>query len=73
MNVKILCAVLSVIMLAGSCTSTQEPEGERVFTRSDFKETRYEVPQGALLYLRNHTEGQDERIFEMVEGRQKFW
>ena len=34
---------------------------------------RYEVPQGALLYLRNHTEGQDERIFEMVEGRQKFW
>ena len=34
---------------------------------------RYEVPQGSLLYLRNHTEGQDERIFEIVEGRQKFW
>lgn len=34
---------------------------------------RYEVPQNALLYLRNHTEGQDERIFEVKNGKQKFW
>lgn len=44
--------------------------GRRV---ADSDVLRYEVPQGALLYLRNHTEGHDERIFEMVEGRQKFW
>lgn len=55
MNVKILCAVLSVIMLSGSCTSTQEPEGERVFTRSDFKETKMldkvqEIVIDSLLY-----------------------
>lgn len=55
MNVKILCAVLSVIMLAGSCTSTQEPEGERVFTRFDFKETKMldkvqEIVIDSLLY-----------------------
>ena len=33
----------------------------------------YEVPVGALLYLRDHTRGVDERIFEMVDGRQKLW
>ena len=33
----------------------------------------YEVPQNALLYLRNLTEGQDERIFEVINGKQKFW
>ena len=33
----------------------------------------YEVPVGALLYLKNHTRGNDERIFEMVDGRQKLW
>lgn len=33
----------------------------------------YEVPVGALLYLRDHTRGVDDRIFEMVDGRQKLW
>ena len=33
----------------------------------------YQVPMGALLYLKNHTRGNDERIFEMVDGRQKLW
>ena len=33
----------------------------------------YEVPMGALLYLRDHTRGVDDRIFEMVDGRQKLW
>lgn len=33
----------------------------------------YEVPQNSLLYLRNLTEGQDERIFEVINGKQKFW
>lgn len=33
----------------------------------------YEVPKGALLYLKNHTEGQDERIFEIKDGKQVFW
>lgn len=33
----------------------------------------YEVPQGALLYLKNHTEGHDERIFEIKDRRQVFW
>ena len=33
----------------------------------------YQVPKGALLYLKCHAGGKDERIFEMVEGRQKFW
>ena len=44
--------------------------GRRI-ARSDVLE--YEVPQGALLYLKNHTEGQDERIFEIKDGRQVFW
>lgn len=33
----------------------------------------YDVPCGALLYLRNHTRGRDERIFEMKVGRQILW
>lgn len=33
----------------------------------------YEVPQTALLYLKNHTTGKDERIFEYKEGEQRFW
>ncbi len=33
----------------------------------------YQIPVGALLYLKNHTRGNDERIFEMVDGRQKLW
>lgn len=32
----------------------------------------YTVPQGALLFLRNHTRGNAERIFEYREGRQMF-
>ena len=33
----------------------------------------YEVPCGTLLYIRNHTRGVDDRIFEMVDRRQKLW
>jgi hypothetical protein len=33
----------------------------------------YEVPRGSLLYLKNHTQGIDERIFEYSDDRQKFW
>ena len=31
------------------------------------------VPKGALLYLKNHSGGVDERIFEYVDGEQVFW
>ncbi|MCF0191453.1 MAG: transglutaminase domain-containing protein [Marinilabiliaceae bacterium] len=30
------------------------------------------APRGSLLYLKNHTRGVDERIFEMVDGKQAF-
>lgn len=33
----------------------------------------YNVPKGALLYLKNHSGGVDERIFECVDGEQVFW
>ena len=33
----------------------------------------YMAPKGALLYLKNHTRGIDERIFEYEEGRQRYW
>lgn len=33
----------------------------------------YEVPSGCLLYLKNHTRGKDERIFEYRDGNQCFW
>lgn len=33
----------------------------------------YNVPKGALLYLKNHSGGIDERIFEYVDGEQVFW
>lgn len=35
----------------------------------------YDVPRGALLYLRNHSRGKDERIFEydFEKREQKFW
>ena len=29
--------------------------------------------QGALFYLKNHTAGKDERIFEYKDGKQIFW
>ncbi len=32
----------------------------------------YTVPKGTLLYLKNHTRGIDERIFEYVDGSQKY-
>lgn len=31
------------------------------------------VPEGALLWLRNHTEGKEERIFTYENGRQVWW
>ena len=33
----------------------------------------YTVPKGALLYLKNHTRGKDERIFELRDGIQQYW
>lgn len=33
----------------------------------------FQAPKGALLYLKNHTRGKDERIFEYREGKQVFW
>lgn len=33
----------------------------------------YIVPKGSLLYLRNHTRGKEERIFEYINNQQKFW
>ncbi len=33
----------------------------------------YSAPQKALLYLKNHSAGVDERIFEYCNGRQRFW
>lgn len=32
----------------------------------------YKIPQGALLYLKNHTQGKDERIFEYINNEQIF-
>lgn len=31
------------------------------------------VPKNSLLYLKNHTRGKDERIFEYLNKKQKFW
>lgn len=33
----------------------------------------YTVPRNALLYLKNHSHGKDERIFEYRDGKQLFW
>lgn len=33
----------------------------------------YTVPKEALYYLKNWTEGKDERIFEYYEGKQRYW
>lgn len=33
----------------------------------------YKVPANSLLYLKNHTHGKDERIFEYKNGKQFFW
>ncbi|MDR0506065.1 MAG: hypothetical protein LBH32_04520 [Dysgonamonadaceae bacterium] len=33
----------------------------------------YTAPQNSLLYLKNHTRGKEERIFEYRDGRQIFW
>lgn len=33
----------------------------------------YEVPKNALLWLRNHTKGVEERIFTIKEGQQIWW
>lgn len=33
----------------------------------------FNAPKGALLYLRNHSRGNQERIFEYSQGRQIFW
>lgn len=33
----------------------------------------YTVPRNTLLYLKNHSHGKDERIFEYRDGKQLFW
>ena len=33
----------------------------------------YSVPKNALLYLKNHSGGFDERIFEYKDGKQIYW
>ena len=33
---------------------------------------QYNVPKGSLLYLKNHTRGDAERVFEYVDGEQVF-
>lgn len=33
----------------------------------------YTIPQNTLLYLKNHSRGKDERVFEYRNGKQKFW
>lgn len=33
----------------------------------------YSVPRNTLLYLKNHSNGKDERIFEYRDGKQLFW
>ena len=33
----------------------------------------YEAPKGALLYLKNHSGGVDERIFDYHDGVQRYW
>lgn len=42
-------------------------------TVADSDSLVYNVPKGALLYLKNHSGGVDERIFEYVDGEQVFW
>ena len=33
----------------------------------------YKVPKGAILYLKNHSGGMDERIFDYYNGMQRYW
>lgn len=33
----------------------------------------YTAPKNALLYLKNHSSGKDERIFDYWNGKQRFW
>lgn len=33
----------------------------------------YEVPGDALMFLKNHSRGKDERIFEYRDGIQTYW
>lgn len=33
----------------------------------------YSVPRNVLFYLKNHTRGNDERIFEYENGKQRYW
>ena len=46
--------------------------GQRIGDRTH--ELRYEeVPGNALLLLKNHSKGKDERIFTYEDGRQVWW
>lgn len=31
------------------------------------------LPKGALLWLKNHTQGKEERIFTYEDGKQVWW
>ena len=41
--------------------------------RADSDSLLFQAPQGALLYLKNHSRGNQERIFEYWDGRQIFY
>ncbi|WP_414617780.1 transglutaminase-like domain-containing protein [Dyadobacter sp. 32] len=45
----------------------------KILTTKDGTISFGNVPSGALLLLRNHTEGQEERIFQYKDGRQIWW
>ena len=47
-----------------------EMESWRATAGSDV--LQYNVPKGSLLYLKNHTRGDAERVFEYVDGEQVF-
>lgn len=51
---------------------------DRKWNSGDIKQAEadsliYIVPVNSLLYLKNHTRGKDERIFEYRNGKQRFW
>ena len=50
-------------------------EGWKSLGRREATESRleYAVPRNAVLWLRNHTRGKEERPFTLKEGKQMWW
>ena len=62
------CSVAEVSCRDGEFVSLGQRIGDRTH------ELRYEeVPGNALLLLKNHSKGKDERIFTYEDGRQVWW